>query len=300
MKCPHCGRSMRFGKKCPHCGRSINFGGNTTFFEAADQLKLSAKDIFSETFKPHKPGDAMKTLMRNRGDGTGALERWRKPWLYLRLFLFLLVFEMMLLALADRLAGAPEMSVLVGSMIVPLTVMMFIWEVDIHATITILDMGFLLLIGGILACIVALELNEAVIGEDEAYLAAVTEEPTKLLISVGFIILCKRKLYALDGLAIGAAVAAGFSFIETISYVYTYGSMDVLIVRSINSALSGHILYTAPYVGALCYAMRGEKLRRDYFASRTFLVMFLIGVCAHALNNSDALNNVALLSTGEA
>lgn len=299
MKCPHCGRAMNFGKKCPHCGRSIDYGGNTAFFAAANCQKLSAKDIFSESFKCHRPGDALKTLARSRTDGANMLAQWRKPWLYLRLFLFLLVFETMILALANRLTGALDIAVIVGSMIVPLSVMLFIWEMDIHATITILDMGLLLLIGGILACIVALELNEKIIADNEAYLAAVTEEPTKLLVCVAFILLCKRKLYALDGLAIGAAVAAGFSFIETISYVYGYGQIDILIVRSINSAISGHILYTAPFVGALCYAMHGEPLRRKHFSNKVFLIMLFVGMSGHALNNSNILHNLVIFSTGD-
>lgn len=285
MNCPHCGRKMPFDDVCPYCGRKINYGGNTTIFKAAARDRLSIREILSETFVRHKHGDAMRTLMRTGSkSGVDLLANWHKPWLFIRLLAFSLLFEALIYLAATRNIMFIYMYVVMGAIIVPMTSTLFIWEMDIHGTVTFLDMLLLLLLGGILAVILALQFNSII-----ANAAPITEEPTKLLICVVFIALSRRKLYALDGLAIGAAVAAGFSFMETITYVFNYSNLNVLMQRSINAALSGHILYTAPFVGALCHAMNGKALNAKCFSDKLFLAMLALGIGAHAFNNSGAL-----------
>lgn len=286
MKCPHCNSEISFQKICPVCGNAISYGGNTEIYSGVQQGKLSLKDIFSGTFKRHKPGDAAKILLRTSMNGAQMLSNWNRPWLYLRVFAVMLLLTLLMLIVGSQyeFMTFQFMWLMVACTIVPFTTMMFIWEMDIHGTVTILDMVLLVAFGGVLSIFAVF----AIPIHTSAVLAPLTEEPAKLLICVLFILASKRKFYALDGLAIGAAVGAGFSFMETVDYVYfrTNNEFGTMIVRNFLSFFSDHVLYTAPIVGALCMAMNGEKLRWKHFANPIFLFMCAVSVIAHAMNNS--------------
>ena len=96
MKCPHCGSEISFQKVCPKCGREISYGGNTTFYTSAQKGTLSLKAIFSDVFKKHERGDAMKSLSRTPNTAIDMLASWRKPWMFFRLFVVMFVFAFVL------------------------------------------------------------------------------------------------------------------------------------------------------------------------------------------------------------
>ena len=60
-------------------------------------------------------------------------------------------------------------------------------------------------------------------------------------------------------------------------------------MRNLSQVFAGHILYTAPMVGALGLAANGEKLRARHFLDWRFLLTAAIGMGLHALNNSAAV-----------
>ena len=64
MKCPYCFREIPFSTVCPACGRELHFGGNTQFLAEVQQGRLGVKDIFAQTLKRHKKGDAFRSLTR--------------------------------------------------------------------------------------------------------------------------------------------------------------------------------------------------------------------------------------------
>ena len=298
MKCPHCGSEISFQKVCPKCGREISYGGNTTFYTSAQKGTMTLKDIFSDVFKKHERGDAMKSLSRTPNTAIDMLASWRKPWMFFRLLVFLFVFAVALGWFTNNMNFRLEaFYISVGCMVGPLTMTLFLWEMDIHGNVSILEELLLVFLGGIAACMVAIRLNSAEAVRDlPAIVAAFTEEPAKLLICVLFIVLSKRRFYTLDGLAIGAAVAAGFQFMEAIVYTYRYGNMWQMTYRSI-MAIGSHIMYTAPFVGALCYAMNGDKLKLKHFGNPKFLLMLAIGMACHFANNSDNIPKSILFET---
>lgn len=168
-------------------------------------------------------------------------------------------------------------------MVVPLSLMVFIWELDIHSNVSIFDMMLLLFFGGILSLSFAFNLNTDL---PASYYAGFTEEPSKLAVCILFIVLNKRQYYALDGLAIGAAVGAGFAFMESIQYVYLYNDVLLVINRGIR-ALSSHILYAAPAAGMLAHAMNGHPFKLHHLTDKAFLRVFACCILSHAINNAD-------------
>ena len=91
MKCPYCFREIPFSTVCPACGRALHFGGNTQFLAEVQQGRLGVKDIFAQTLKRHKKGDAFRSLTRRPALTAEMLETWQRPWMFLRLFVMLLI-----------------------------------------------------------------------------------------------------------------------------------------------------------------------------------------------------------------
>ena len=310
MKCPYCFREIPFSTVCPECGRALHFGGNTQFLAEVQQGHLGVKDIFAQTFKRHKKGDAFRSLTRRPALTAEMLETWQRPWMFLRLFGILLVATVLLTFAAENMSIGQTKSPLhviafiVGSTVVPWTLLLFVWEMDMYGNISVFDLLGLMLVGGLLSLTVAIPFislrNQifSLTGDPPSSWAAVSEEPAKILIAVLFILLSKRKLNALDGLVIGAAVATGFGFIETTQYGYEkmfeYNSaafgMYVVQARNFWSIFANHLLYTAPVLGALGLAANGEKLKLRHFLNWRVLLCLAIGMGCHALNNADKRN----------
>ena len=310
MKCPYCFREIPFSTVCPACGRALHFGGNTQFLAEVQQGHLGVKDIFAQTLKRHKKGDAFRSLTRRPALTAEMLETWQRPWMFLRLFGILLVATVLLTFAAENMSIGQTKSPLhviafiVGSTVVPWTLLLFVWEMDMYGNISVFDLLGLMLVGGLLSLTVAIPFislrNQifSLTGKPPSSWAAVSEEPAKILIAVLFILLSKRKLNALDGLVIGAAVATGFGFIETTQYGYEkmfeYNSaaigMYIVQARNFWSIFSNHLLYTAPVLGALGLAANGEKLKLRHFLNWRVLLCLAIGMGCHALNNADERN----------
>lgn len=101
MKCPYCFREIPFSTVCPACGRALHFGGNTQFLAEVQQGRLGVKDIFAQTLKRHKKGDAFRSLTRRPALTAEMLETWQRPWMFLRLFVMLLIATVLLTFAAE-------------------------------------------------------------------------------------------------------------------------------------------------------------------------------------------------------
>ena len=142
MKCPYCFREIPFSTVCPACGRALHFGGNTQFLAEVQQGRLGVKDIFAQTLKRHKKGDAFRSLTRRPALTAEMLETWQRPWMFLRLFGILLVATVLLTFAAENMAYVSSnnklymnlpisiISYIVGSTVVPWTLLLFVWEMD--------------------------------------------------------------------------------------------------------------------------------------------------------------------------
>ena len=305
MKCPHCGKEIEFAEFCPSCGRKISYGGNTVLYKATKSGKLTYKEIFSNVFKKHTPENTKRSLLSFPEPGTDMLASWEKPWLFSRLFVMLLLMSVVLLLQSNTYTTRTDIGMtfliefsFVTTLIGPLTIALLIWEMDIHKRISLVNFLGLVFFGGVLTIAAALPLNSSL--NWPAWTAGLTEEAVKLAVSLLFIVLFRRKgLHCLDGLAIGAAVGAGFAFWENIFYAFVNsantGIQAMSMWRSFWELFSSHMLYTAPYVGALCYAINGGTLQGKHFKNRFFLATLAFGMGAHALNNIDNNFGYAIL-----
>lgn len=288
MRCERCGRDFAAGlDKCPHCGTAAHYGGNTEFYGKVVSSKLTVGDLFAGVFQKHPKGAGAKMFMAGTPLSTPApnrmLSEWQKPWLFARVLAVGLLFAAICYWLAGNGLGATVYSLFsLGSLIVPLSVLIFYWETNIPRDIPLYTVLFIMLIGGLLS-FVFLALLPDISGGAE--MAAFTEEPAKLLALAVFVYFLDAK-YIFGGMLIGAAVGAGFAGMETIAYVMTNGSFDVLVLRSV-LAIGGHVSWAAIEGGALVMVKGGEKLSPRHFADKRFLPYLAATMGMHFIWNSD-------------
>ena len=167
---------------------------NTEFFAEAvkEHSSITWKDIFSESFVRHTKADmeyAMQsgTLARQVPEAH-MLETWNRPWLWwpvakwgLGLILALYVLFFFQVSTLGVLTGAfYHMMMIIPPLVIPLIIMIFLWEMNIPQNISLVDLLIFFLVGGLVNFTVTGVLFLVVPG-DLASLAALREEPAKLL-----------------------------------------------------------------------------------------------------------------------
>jgi len=274
--------------------------GNTVFYKEAqkEDSKITWKDIFSESFRRHSREErdyamAVGTSLR-RVSEANMLQTWRKPWLWypaakVGLGLIVLVFAAYFgceLILGSS-AGVDLLMLIIPPIVVPVIVMLLFWELNIPQNISLMEL-FAYFLGGGLLSFVATNAMFLAVEDGPAFLAAFREEPAKLAASVVILLIFEqvqhKKIYGLTGLVVGGAVGAGFSGFESISYALAYG-IGTEILRIV-VAVGGHMIYTAPFVAALCLAAHKKgRLTAGCFVDPGFLAAFAVGMAFHAAWN---------------
>lgn len=296
--------------------------GNTTFFAKAADMKITWKDIFSSVFKKHSKEDGARLFIAGTPLSTPhesrMLAEWQKPWLFAYAGIFGVAFIVLLFVL--QTAGGQSTIYLmplmfVGSFIIPLVVVLMMWEMNIPRNIPIYSVLGMILVGGALSLIFTFLVHSIPsldpIFAKGAQWAALSEEPAKLLAICIFMRKPKRS-YVLNGILIGAAVGAGFAAIETMDYAffrqenmilqleYTVAQMGMQIdlsaklpeLRNANLLMrgilapGGHVVWAALYGGALALAKGAEPLKPRHFTHKWFLVCFACAFALHYLWNS--------------
>lgn len=297
---------------------------NTEFYDRAytDSSKISWKDIFSEFRRKHTKQDMEYALLAGTSLDTATeatmLRKWRKPWLFYPLFLggtVLIAVISLIIYIQIRIFGVsmlPALNlifIMVPPLIFPLVLMVFFWELNIPRNISIYRMLGYFLIGGmvsILATLIVIS-AEPVRWTGLAPLAPFSEEPGKLAAALIFLAIFaadkKHKVYGITGLVIGAAVGAGFAGFESAQYAYSAGRFseigglyiisdifgDILkneLIRGIYS-LGGHTLFCAPYMAAVALHMKENKLNRECFLNKDFVLTFGCSFLMHLIWNWD-------------
>ena len=147
------------------------------------------------------------------------------------------------------------------------------------------------LIGGIASILMTLFVNQcATFLPRQAVWAGVVEEPCKGAVLLVVLVAFPRIRGVLSGLALGAAVGAGFASIETFGYGYRFGSNDepstlVLVYRGVLAPMM-HTGWTAALGGALWYIRYQDGL--PLFAMRCWYAVgvFTLMVVCHCVWNS--------------
>lgn len=289
--------------------------------------KITWGDLFSDSLKKHNKADIDYALIAGTSIDSATeanmFQKWKKPWLFrmflsggvmLSLLVCLVVYAYMQLAGVSDIVALNLLFIVVPPLIVPLTLMIFFWELNIPRNISLYQLLGYFMVGGMLSMLASLFLGE-ITSHASPLTAPFTEEPGKLIAVMLLIkLFCankNRKLYGITGLVIGAAVGAGFGAFESAQYAYNtidWAWLDGFIIHNEEFfniiknelirgifAVCGHTLFCAPYAAAVALNMNGGKITTASLANREFKVTFVCSVAAHFIGNTYSSSFMLLI-----
>ena len=193
---------------------------------------------------------------------------WPKPWAFFKVFMVsLLVYLGFVFALNifGNLKLVPGL-IITGSFMIPMSLLIFFFEVNVPRNISLYQVLKLVFLGGILSLILSLFLfrTTGLSGWLGAASAGIIEEIGK----AGALLLVINRLqyrWTLNGMLFGAAVGTGFAAFESAGYALEQllasggGAMlDNITYRGFLSMVGGHVLWTS-MVGAAIWRIRGDQ-----------------------------------------
>jgi RsiW-degrading membrane proteinase PrsW (M82 family) len=215
---------------------------------SSDQLEgFSLSQTFSETFKHHDPRAEEEYAMVGSALTTPPIEmvdtNWPKPWMFFRLLMALVIAAVVLYGVF-YFTGQDEMNLLpalmfISAFAVPLAVLVFIFEMNTPRNVSVIQLGKLFLVGGVVGlCMAILEYQVQAI----ANFPGPIEESSKLLavILVMWGVRGAGYKYELNGILFGCAAGAGFACFETSGYALFSGGggfVSVLQTETIQAVL---------------------------------------------------------------
>ena len=291
---------------------------NRTFFKNAAEGQMSLRDVFSDVTRSHTPEESARVFIAGTAlttpDESEMLAGWQKPFLFARFALATFICMLISMVLAPFVKGGFDPLLAGMALMVPMTVLLLAWEMNIPRTISLMEIFKIVGIGGMLSLLFTIALIFAGIDLDGAIGAPAVEEPAKLAV-VYILLRRKNRKYILEGVLLGMAVGTGFAIVETFGYImdssregmlnyiaycldrnitvsfqevldvgYASG-IDTAITRAFNGIV-GHGVYAAIYSGGLMIAKGDEEVRFGHLLTPTFLKYFAASCLIHLLNNS--------------
>lgn len=272
---------------------------NRTFFKKARQGEMSYKDIFSQVFQKHTEEETARVFISGTTLTTPSeaemLAGWQKPFLFARFFLVAAIVAVLGYFMYLQLShpGGMLVTYVVLATIVPMTLLLLTWEMNVPRNISLYEILGIFAVGGILSLIATLYLSKLDAPTGDQW-APLTEEPAKLLI-ICLCLMKKDRRYTLNGMLLGAAVGAGFAAMENFFYIVINGLLETQsyvggyvqgIIRMATD-ISGHTIWAALYGGALVMVKGREKLSANHFLKPQFLLYFAAAFALHYVNNSQ-------------
>ena len=196
------------------------------------KAEIHLKELYSDVFKRHTQEEKDELFVCGTSKTTPKesemVAEWPRPWLYSRIFLmFSIVFAGLYVMVMNfgNLNGVPG-AMFVGALLVPLTVMMFFWEMNVPRNISILDVLSVFFVGGVFSLVVTLFLYSFFPSAGAgplwgSTLVGLIEELGKVLV-VAYYVKRNNTRYKLNGLLLGSCVGAGFAVFETAGFYVPY------------------------------------------------------------------------------
>lgn len=275
-----------------------------------EAVKLPLGSIFSQTFKGHSQEDAETIFACGTPTTTPKLTSadtaWPQPWLWSRVLLGLgLAFLMLMLCceIFENTNALPG-TIILGSFMVPVAVMVFFFELNTPKNVSFYNVLKIFLVGGGASLLFTLFLFSIVeVGELDyigAILVGIVEEVGKAGIVAFFIFREKDAKYNVNGLLIGAAVGAGFAAFESAGYAFNFlleggydTMMEVIFLRAI-LAPGGHVVWAAMAGYAMMLAKGSDPMSMAVFGRVGFWKIFWIPVTLHAIWDMPLLTDVEI------
>lgn len=266
---------------------------NRTFFKKVkNEGKMSLGDIFSEVTRKHTKEDTARVFIAGTELTTPTksemLSGWQKPFLFARFF-GICALVLALCYVFGELFGhrGGYYLMMVGiPLLVPVTVLLLAWEMNIPRDISLMEVVKIVAVGGILSLIATLVLS--MFGDTSTTWVGFIEEPAKLIV-IYFLLKRKNRVYILDGVLIGMAVGTGFAVMETLFYVFDNFTESVIIGLLILIEELGNAGYTnVPELLNILVEEYGSvySVAFDYGVSNGLSVAFMRainGICGHGM-----------------
>ena len=272
------------------------FTGTESFEE------FSVTSLFADVFKHHETSEIERMFSVGVPGTIPPIEEvntfWPRPWMFLRALmglgvlylLFVLCWEMF-----ENLNLLPGL-IVTGAMAIPLSTVLFFFEVNARRNVSLYEVLRMVLLGGIVSLAFSLVLFEsplAVFGWLGDSVAGIVEEPGKVLALLA-VARSAQYRYKLNGLLFGACVGAGFAMFESMGYAFqillatedTAAMNGNIFIRGVLSPF-GHVAWTA-IAGAALWRVKGaHSFKFEMLKDSRFLRTFSVSVVMHMIWNLD-------------
>jgi len=258
----------------------------------AKAVEIHPLRMCSEVFDRHSQDDADEVFSAGTKVTTPPLAAVSdapvKPWLFSRVLVILMVTFGLLLLLFYAFKNERVLPglLVMGSLVVPLALVVYFFEVNVFKNVSIWRVVEVFLIGGVASMVATMLLYSLIPtsnGTDlwSAVLIGLIEETGKLLIIAIFINHLQLN-YVFNGMLIGAAIGAGFAAFETSGYGMDYG-LVVLMIRSWQ-AIGTHTIWSAMVGAAVVFAKDDYRpLTTQTVLRPKFMRFYFMAVALHAL-----------------
>jgi RsiW-degrading membrane proteinase PrsW (M82 family) len=273
-------------------------------FAGVERLEgFRIRDLLSATFHRYSREEVEQHFATGLPGFTPSLAEiesgWPKPWMFVRLFAgtALLFAGFLLLTQVFGNANLLPGLILLGSFAVPLSIMVFFFEINTPRNVSLYLVIHCMMVGSLISLAVTLLLTAvtSLLGPFvDPLLTGVVEEAAKL-VAVFLITLRlqpQRYPWILNGMLFGAAIGAGFACFESAGYAFRFlvaengfdlgAAIQVIVVRGFLAPF-GHVVWTALTAGALWRVKLDQRLVPSMLVHRRVLRMVLVVMALHAI-----------------
>lgn len=307
--CPECGVRLKGDETvCPDCGYPIkNKTTSNVITENLDKLTgaksenyVTFKDLFRNTFQKHSDEELDDIFVCGTKNTTPDIKNIKpkdaSAWVYFKILVFFIIAYIptrMGYITYGQANFLPAM-IMLGAFAIPVTVLMFFYEINLFRNIPFYKVVKYFVLGGALSLIFTILLSTLGFNMDistysGALMVGLVEEVAKAIVVALFLFKSKKSNYILDGLLIGAAVGAGFAAFETAGYILRFGlssgnaaMLNIIKLRGF-LAPGGHVAWAAIEGAALMYVKGFDKLDKKHLNDKRFLLICLIPILLHGI-----------------
>ncbi len=262
--------------------------------ERIEGFKLT--EMFSEIWRRRTDEDMENYFAVGTPNNTPKLAdvdpRWPKPWFFFKTFILAALVYVGFLFAYDQFGNrnlVPGLLV-IGSFVMPFTLLILFFELNVLRNVPLYQVMKLLLIGGMLSLILSLCLYQwTKLGSGDTWLGALGAGLVEETGKAAALLLVLNKLkyrWILNGMLFGAAVGAGFAGFESAGYAYRYDNLDLITYRGMLTLCGGHVLWTALVGGALWRVRGDRKFEWAMLTDVRFLRAFGLAVGMHMIWDS--------------
>ncbi|WP_073079954.1 PrsW family intramembrane metalloprotease [Sporobacter termitidis] len=266
--------------------------------------KVKFINLYTDVLKKHTTADAENHFILGAPMTTPDIEKTPpelpKPWLFARVLALSVVAFFAFYAGAFIFKNALFLPglILFGSVITPLSLLMFFWEINILQNISIYKLTLLMLKGSIVSLLCAVTLYAILDGRKSPLLIGFVEETAKVL-TILLLVDHRPYKFLLNGMLIGAAVGTGFAAFESSGYILVTAlqsgiptMLNTIFWRALFTP-GGHIAWAA-LTGAMFILVKGERtFNMKMLLDSRFLGMYALVIVLHALWDTESIQLVA-------